>query len=79
MVEDSGAVLGTGFWALTVRGCGVMHSVEEFEELAVGYLGWVVGYLEGFCVCSQYYQYLYQNAIGRGKNIRPVLPEHTLR
>jgi hypothetical protein len=28
-----------------------VHFVEELKESAVGDLRWVVGYLEGFCVC----------------------------
>lgn len=45
VVEDAGAVLRAGVWALAVRGCGVMHLVEEFEELAVGDLRRVICYL----------------------------------
>ncbi len=54
MVENAGSVLGTGVWSLAIRGCGVVHAVEEFKELAVGDLGWVVGYLEGFCIYSPF-------------------------
>ena len=52
MVEDSRAVLGAGIWPLAVRGRGIVHFVEEFEELSVGDFGGVVGYLESFCVCG---------------------------
>src|SRR6187402_219467 len=50
MVEYSAAVLRARVWTLTVRGCGVVHLVEELEKLAVRNLGGVVGYLEGFGV-----------------------------
>ena len=48
--EDSAAVLGAHVRALTVLGCGVVHAVEEFEELAVADYGGIKGYLEGFGV-----------------------------
>lgn len=51
MVEDRGAVLGTGVAALAVLGGGVVHFVEEFEEGGVGEGGRVVGDLDGFGVC----------------------------
>jgi len=50
VVKDAAAVLGADVGALAVGGCGVVHFVEEFEEVAVGYLRGVVGYLEGFGV-----------------------------
>lgn len=52
VVEDARAVLGSAVWTLGVEGCGVVHAVEEFEELAVGDLGWVVVELDGFGVAS---------------------------
>ena len=51
VVEDAAAVLGAGVRPLAVGGRGVVHPVEEFEELSVGDLVWVEGYLEGFGVC----------------------------
>lgn len=36
VVVDGGAVLGAGVGALTVEGGGVVGTVEEFDELAVG-------------------------------------------
>jgi hypothetical protein len=50
MVEDAGAVLRADVWTLAVRSGGVVHFVEEFEELAVGYLRGVVDDLKGFGV-----------------------------
>lgn len=48
---DGGAVLGAGVRALGVEGRGVVHAVEELEELAVGDLGWVEDELCGLGVC----------------------------
>lgn len=48
VVEDGAAVLGAGVHALAVRGGGVVHFVEEFEEGGVGEGGGVEGHLEGF-------------------------------
>lgn len=48
---DCGAVLGAGVRALGVEGRGVVHAVEELEELAVGDLGWVEDELGGLGVC----------------------------
>lgn len=48
--EDGGAVLRACVGPLAVRGGGVVHLVEEFEEGAVGYFCGVVDYLEGFGV-----------------------------
>ena len=76
VVEDAGAVLGAAVWTLRVEGCGVVHAVEEFEELAVGDLGWVVVELDGFGVCGLLEDVLcLQNNIG---NLRPVRPLQTL-
>lgn len=50
VVEDGAAVLGSGVHALAVRGGGVVHFVEEFEEGGVGEGGGVEGHLEGFGV-----------------------------
>lgn len=52
MVEDARAVLGARIWTLAVRGCGIMHLVEEFEELSVSDFRWVVCDLQGFGICS---------------------------
>ena len=49
---DGGAVLGAGVGALLVEGGGIVHAVEEFEELAVGDLGWVEDDLGSFGVCG---------------------------
>lgn len=43
--KDCAAVLGSDVWSLPVLGGGVVHAVEEFEELAVGDDGGVEGYL----------------------------------
>src|SRR5258708_21785014 len=51
MVENTRSILRTSIWTLTVGRCGIVHLVEEFEELAVCYLLWIVGYLECFGVC----------------------------
>jgi hypothetical protein len=48
---DGGAVLWAGVRALAVEGCGVVHAVEELDELAVGDLGWVKDDLCGLSVC----------------------------
>lgn len=48
---DGGAVLRAGVWALAVEGCGIVHAVEELDELAVGDLGWVEDELCGLGVC----------------------------
>jgi hypothetical protein len=50
VVEDGGAVLRACVWALAVRGGGVVHLVEEFEEGAVRDFLRVVDNLEGFGV-----------------------------
>ncbi len=42
VVEDSGPVLRAGIWTLTVGSGGVVHAVEEFEELAVGDFAWII-------------------------------------
>lgn len=49
---DGGAVLGAGVGPLPVEGGGIVHAVEEFEELAVGDLGRVEDDLGGFGVCE---------------------------
>ena len=51
VVEDSGAVLGSGVHALAVEGGGIVHLVEELEEGVVADRGRVEGHLEGFGVC----------------------------
>lgn len=38
MVKDARAILRATVGALLVGSCGVVHLVEEFEELGVGYL-----------------------------------------
>lgn len=48
---DCGAVLRAGVGALAVEGCGVVHAVEELDELAVGDLGWVEDDFCGLGVC----------------------------
>lgn len=48
---DGGAVLRAGVGSLAVEGCGVVHAVEELDELAVGDLGWVEDELCGLGVC----------------------------
>ena len=53
MIEDSTPVLRASVHALPVLGGGVMHSVEELEEVGVGDEGGVKGYLEGFRVCDE--------------------------
>jgi hypothetical protein len=50
MVEDGGAVLRACVWTLAVRGGGVVHLVEEFEEGAVRDFLRVVDDLESFGV-----------------------------
>ena len=52
VIEDTGAVLRADIWTLTVGRCGVVHFVEEFEELSVRYLRWVVGDLESLGIYS---------------------------
>lgn len=51
VVEDGAAILRAGVAALPVLGRGVVHLVEELEQLAVGDLVGVEGHLEGFGVC----------------------------
>ena len=46
MIEDRGAVLRARIHALTVLGRGIVHFVEEFEEVCVLDLGGVKDYLE---------------------------------
>jgi hypothetical protein len=48
---DGGAVLWAGVWALLVERRGVVHAVEELDELAVCDLGWVEDELGSFSVC----------------------------
>jgi hypothetical protein len=50
VVEDGAPILRADVWPLTVGRCGIMHAVEELDELAVGYLRRIVSYLEGFGV-----------------------------
>ena len=52
MVVDAAAVLGADVGALAVRGGGVVHLVEELEQLAVGDLCGVECYLQCFRICS---------------------------
>ena len=89
VVEDGAAVLGAGVHALAVRGGGVVHFVEEFEEGGVGEGGGVEGHLEGFGICGERWSDISTaqscapspNAIKEGqsgvKDVRPVLPEQT--
>lgn len=51
VVENPGPVLRAGIWSLAVGCRGVVHAVEELEELAVVETGGVVGYLESFGIC----------------------------
>jgi hypothetical protein len=51
VVENGAAVLRTGIGTLTVRSCGIVHLVEEFEERAVCYFCGVVDDLKCFGVC----------------------------
>jgi hypothetical protein len=51
MCENSTAVLGTDVRTLPILCRGVVHAIEEFEELAVGYDRGIKGHLEGFGVC----------------------------
>jgi hypothetical protein len=53
VVENSTAVLRAHVGALAVRGGGVVHLVEEFEERAVLDLGGVIDYLKRFGVCGE--------------------------
>ena len=53
MIEDGAAVLGSGIHALAVRGGGVVHFVEEFEEGGVGEGGGVEGHLEGLGIYGE--------------------------
>lgn len=48
MVVDAAAVLGADVGALAVGGGGVVHLVEELEQLAVGDFGGVECDLQGF-------------------------------
>ena len=50
MIEDAGAVLGSGVHALAVEGGGIVHLIEELEEGGVADGGGVEGHLEGFGV-----------------------------
>lgn len=84
--EDSTAILRAHVGALLVHGRGVVHAVEEFEELAVGDDGGVEGYLEGFGVCfciGGIVRSVWSGYIGRygwmGEYSRPVVPEQTTR
>ncbi len=52
VVEDGGPVLRAGVGALPVFGRGVVHLVEEGEEVGVGEAGGVEGHLERLGVCS---------------------------
>ena len=82
VVKNGATVLGADIGALTVGGCGVVHTVEKFEELAVCELVGVEYHLEGFGVwCGRvlvlsHDEYL---KLGRGgrSHSRPVRPEHT--
>jgi hypothetical protein len=38
---------------LPVFCCGVVHAVEEFEELAVGHNRGIKGHLKGFGICRK--------------------------
>lgn len=48
MCENNAAVLCADISALAVQSRGVVHAVEEFEELAVGDDGRVIGDFKGF-------------------------------
>lgn len=52
VVEYGGSVLRARVGPLAVRGRGVVHLVEVFEEGGVGYTCGVVDYLEGFGICT---------------------------
>lgn len=56
---DRTAVLGTHVWALSVQRCGVVHAVEELEELAVAHKGGVKGDLESFGICNKTVSYVW--------------------
>ena len=53
VVKDGAAVLGSCIHALAVRGGGIVHFVEEFEEGGVGEGGGIEGHLEGFRICVE--------------------------
>ena len=53
MIKYSGAILRAGIWALSVGCCGVVHFVEELQELAIGNLLGIIGHLKSFCVCAR--------------------------
>ncbi len=50
VVEDAGAVLRAGIWALLVMGGWVVHAIEVLDEVDVRNFVGVVGELDGFCV-----------------------------
>lgn len=73
---DGGAVLGASVGALGVEGRGVVHGVEELEELCVRDLGGVKDDLSSLSVCRQ----LEINLAKEGeRDVRPVLPPQTAR
>ena len=52
VIENAASVLGARVWTLAVGSRRIVHFVEELEELAVGYLVGVKGYLKGFGICN---------------------------
>jgi len=52
MIENPRSILRTSIWTLAVRGRGVVHLVEEFEQLAIGHLIRVKCNLKGFGMSS---------------------------
>lgn len=53
MCENRTAVLCADVRTLPVFCCGVVHAVEEFEELAVGHNRGIKGHLKGFGICRK--------------------------
>jgi hypothetical protein len=81
MIENSTPILRPGIRTLAVRGCRVMHFIEEFEELVVCYLRGIEGNLESFRIWNTSSLARISIKIFRNERgyIRPVLPEHTAR
>lgn len=53
MCEDHTAVLGADIPALAIQRRRIVHTIEEFEKLAVGHNGGIKGDLEGFGICGK--------------------------